>query len=536
MARYCNQCNRKFGFFEQGYDGICKDCYDKKIEEERKRKYEEQQKKIREEEEKRKIEEQRRLEKQKKLEEKQKEDEKKRLEEQKKIKEEREQEEKNKLKKFNMNFIQNDIAMQTYENIIKRDIKALGVEFEKKYESTSDILNYLIKSNILKLNSNYNLQDIIILYNKVENFNDFIIECAKYDKRYLYNIKINDKSKILKSSESLIKDFLKKQFDRETLNHYLSETSKFMSGNTIYDIEDFIYDINLSSADKFRFKQTRYEYGGADFDKTYTYDYYSEDKPMYVKLFSVYFYSMLVIYVTKLFEYVENFRREEEFYTMYTNLIKETNADYQYICSKLFPIYKACYKNISNEELTEIEFSTIIYIDAYNKVFNEICKECLKNSLVDFKENLLNSINSDENINNSIVKNLHNINIEEFNNEMQNVDNKKPLLIRIMIDILKDKVKIDDVFQILENMEKTMKNIEIEVSNYEATLERDRLLKGDFSKEIEMQKQAVEYSNVQNGYEFEEYVAKLYQKLGYTIEEVTKKSGDQRCRCYCIQR
>lgn len=49
-----------------------------------------------------------------------------------------------------------------------------------------------------------------------------------------------------------------------------------------------------------------------------------------------------------------------------------------------------------------------------------------------------------------------------------------------------------------------------------------------------MQKHEVEYSNVQNGYEFEEYVANLYRKLGYTIEEVTKKSGDQRCRCCSI--
>ena len=36
MARYCSNCNKKFGFFEEDYDGMCKDCYDKKIEEERK--------------------------------------------------------------------------------------------------------------------------------------------------------------------------------------------------------------------------------------------------------------------------------------------------------------------------------------------------------------------------------------------------------------------------------------------------------------------------------------------------------------------
>ena len=71
-------------------------------------------------------------------------------------------------------------------------------------------------------------------------------------------------------------------------------------------------------------------------------------------------------------------------------------------------------------------------------------------------------------------------------------------------------------------------NLDEKITEYEAILERERLLKGDFSKEKAMQKQEVEYSNVQNGYEFEEYVANLYRKLGYTIEEVTKKSGDQR--------
>ena len=51
------------------------------------------------------------------------------------------------------------------------------------------------------------------------------------------------------------------------------------------------------------------------------------------------------------------------------------------------------------------------------------------------------------------------------------------------------------------------------------------------SKEIELQKLELDFLNIQNGYEFEEYVANLYKKLGYTIEKVTKKSGDQRSRC-----
>lgn len=67
--------------------------------------------------------------------------------------------------------------------------------------------------------------------------------------------------------------------------------------------------------------------------------------------------------------------------------------------------------------------------------------------------------------------------------------------------------------------------------------ERIRLIQGDISKESKLneeilkkkkQKKEIElgYQDVKNGYEFEEYVAKLYQKLGFETT-VTRKSGDQ---------
>ena len=30
MARYCSQCNRKIGFFEEDFDGMCKSCFEEK--------------------------------------------------------------------------------------------------------------------------------------------------------------------------------------------------------------------------------------------------------------------------------------------------------------------------------------------------------------------------------------------------------------------------------------------------------------------------------------------------------------------------
>ena len=114
---------------------------------------------------------------------------------------------------------------------------------------------------------------------------------------------------------------------------------------------------------------------------------------------------------------------------------------------------------------------------------------------------------------------VSNINIEEF---------------AFMIDSFLYKVSIEEKIFVLENLPKIYEKLKKDLKKQKLVEEKERLLKGNFSKEIEMQKQAVEYSNVHNGYEFEEYVANLYKKLGYTIKEVTKKSGDQRCRCYRI--
>ena len=111
----------------------------------------------------------------------------------------------------------------------------------------------------------------------------------------------------------------------------------------------------------------------------------------------------------------------------------------------------------------------------------------------------------------------------------------------IVIDFIRSKgndFEFSHIITLLGSLEvtaKTFYDMSISKRNkIEAEKERERLLNGDMSKEREIQKQAVEYSNVQNGYEFEEYIANLYRKLGYKIEEVTKKSGDQRSRCNCI--
>lgn len=30
MAKFCSKCNKKFRFFEEDFDGLCRGCYEKK--------------------------------------------------------------------------------------------------------------------------------------------------------------------------------------------------------------------------------------------------------------------------------------------------------------------------------------------------------------------------------------------------------------------------------------------------------------------------------------------------------------------------
>ena len=57
-------------------------------------------------------------------------------------------------------------------------------------------------------------------------------------------------------------------------------------------------------------------------------------------------------------------------------------------------------------------------------------------------------------------------------------------------------------------------------------LERDRLLKGDLSKEVDYYNDKLSFDSITTGYDFEEYLKTIFDKHGYYVE-VTKRSCDQ---------
>lgn len=89
-----------------------------------------------------------------------------------------------------------------------------------------------------------------------------------------------------------------------------------------------------------------------------------------------------------------------------------------------------------------------------------------------------------------------------------------------------ENIEMNQLFELLLKVT----NIITEVKNYlsELTLfdERDRYLNGNFKKEKAIKDELQQLAAIQTGLEFEHYLFKLFNKLGYQAE-ITKASGDQ---------
>lgn len=266
--------------------------------------------------------------------------------------------------------------------------------------------------------------------------------------------------------------------------------------------------------------------GGSSYNLNILLDF-AKEKQHLTQIKTFYCYALLIIYNLIFCEKIKVFDKNEELNQMYNNL-KETINDRTYIVDKLYYIYEKLYKNLFEEVMTKEDFYTLICIKNQIDILKRIE---INDFIVPIEIDM--TLEEKENI---IVGKIQKKHFQELIN-IKNSNSYNELLMIIKtsiiqtIQIIQNKISFDELLKMLSNLDSSANKVYNNLDSFEAQQEKERLLNGDMTKEIEIQKQAVEYSNVQNGYEFEEYVANLYKKLGYTIEEVTKKSGDQRCRC-----
>lgn len=156
MARYCSKCNRKIGFFEDDFDGMCRNCYEK----------------------------QERIERNKNLE--------------------------KKFENFKDRIIQYIPLLEIYGRITEVQ-KPLGL-FENEYQSMSIILNKFLKNLIEKLPINFTKNDVDSI-NNMKNLLD-VAEEMNYmlKKDYRVNVDILKKDENYNREEEVFFEYIGKEY------------------------------------------------------------------------------------------------------------------------------------------------------------------------------------------------------------------------------------------------------------------------------------------------------------------------------------
>lgn len=238
---------------------------------------------------------------------------------------------------------------------------------------------------------------------------------------------------------------------------------------------------------------------------------------------------------------ISKFSENVDLLTMYKNLTDSTNIDIGDISEKLYPIYKKYYINTFDRIYNELEFRS--FMNIFNLYYSNAKypdAEVYEKEILQFIDNLTEDGMSFKENRNSILL----IKVQEL---YSNIDNNKyfkskgypydlnykyidGVYIMLYEYILKriGSFLPSDVFFILFNEYKTKITSSLKEKQQDdiTQKERERLLLGDLSKEIEEESDRYSFKNISTGYEFEEYLKVIFERMGYEVE-VTKKSNDQ---------
>lgn len=216
------------------------------------------------------------------------------------------------------------------------------------------------------------------------------------------------------------------------------------------------------------------------------------------------FLATFIAYLLNLSNIIKEFSECKDLETMHKNL-RDVTDDIEYIRNKLYPIYQKFYEKDFKNKLSKEDFGIII---------------ALKENLIDDKKI---NIKLDKS---KLKTSLINFVAKEYGKIIKVEESKYICIIGKILSNQND-LEPKKIFSIINNLDEILLKINQKACLNEAKDERTRLLSGDVSKEIEMKKLSLDFNNIENGFAFEEYVANLYKNLGFTIETVTKKSGDQ---------
>lgn len=254
-------------------------------------------------------------------------------------------------------------------------------------------------------------------------------------------------------------------------------------------------------------------------------------------MFAYSFIKALIFY-RNISKFIEN----TELFLMYKNLADNTNLNIDDISAKLYPIYRNYYAETFEREYIQLEFYSFMII--FNLYYNEKNKKAIELYEEEIKQ-----------FKNSLTKDAYDFSVNEYDLLLRkvqelllNIDNKKYFesigvpydlnykyidgvyaeLYEYILKRIGNSLPSDVFFKLFydKRFEGVYTFLKKKQEDEIIKKERERLLKGDLSKEKELEYDKYSFDNITNGYEFEKYLKTIFERMGYDVE-VTNKSNDQ---------
>ena len=420
------------------------------------------------------------------------------------------------------------------------------IKLDKKDASIEEIKHILqIISNIKSvINGELKRELVDIDYSKVKKL--FI---NSYKDTYMIDEVSNFEAYVTKNIRKLIFEYLgisysmlcgedldyntKAQIQRDAIEQFNYQISNYNFGDVVYEI--------LNSTKEMSFEDVIVEKISEDFQKEENQNYESS-----MKFDTLLSYVPLVKYLVKLIIHLVNcvmsiiylitlsrgkneLIQDNEMFTLADNLYGQFNEEEA--IEKFFSIYEQLY----DTELKKIEkenFFRYLVVKQKKKLNLELM---FKFSFEYMNNNQVRSISYYKYVatENNVLKRLDLFTNEAFediifNYLIKDLDKGIPFrnfysfIIINYIDELQSKDLIRYIFDwwdVESNLKDKRKIIRIEK-------EKERYLKGDFSKELNREKEKIKLENVKDGIRFENYLKYIFEKMGYCVE-ITKITGDQ---------
>lgn len=253
---------------------------------------------------------------------------------------------------------------------------------------------------------------------------------------------------------------------------------------------------------------------------------------------AIYMFAYSFIKVLILFRNIGKFNDNTDLITMYKNLSENTSLDVNDISAKLYPIYKNHYANTFERLFSQLEFYSfmVIFDNCKNKISISIYdeeieqfKKSLTKDAVDFSsyeyELLINKVQG-------LLLSIDNSKFFEYTGtpydlNFKYINGAYILFYEYILKRIGNYLPSDVFFKLFsERRSEGTATLKKKQEDDVIQKEMERLLKGDLSKEKEQEYDKYSFDNITTGYEFEEYLKTIFERMGYDVE-VTQKSNDQ---------